>query len=423
MGSLKSRDGKVIGDEEGMKNRWKEYSEELYSEDKRIEKEQTDMTDYEMEPEVMEAEVEWAIKQLKDNKAPGQDGIPIELIKAGEDATIKIITKICNSIWKTRKWPEDWKGSTFIPIIKKGDARSCDNYRTIALISHTSKILLKIIHKRMESTIERELPDNQTGFRKAGGTRNHIANMRWIMERRLEYGKEVHICFIDYSKAFDCINHELLWKTLLEMGIPKQLIQLLKGLYENQSAVIRTEFGYTDRFKIKKGVWQGCILSPFLLNLYAERIMRKAEMEEAKEGVKIAGRTLNNLRYADDTTLMAGKQADLAKLIRRLKRESEKAGLYFNIKKTKIMTTARWDRFEIEGEEIEVVSSFLDGCETWTTTKKMEKKSTHVRCGYGGRCKEYHGRRRRLMKVYAWRGNSSIKLYVSGIRSGKRRKV
>src|SRR6218665_881645 len=154
----------------------------------------------------------------------------------------------------------------------------------------------------------------------------------------MEYGKEVHICFIDYSKAFDCINHELLWKTLLEMGIPKHLIQLLKGLYEDQSAVIRTEFGDTDRFKIKNGVRQGCILSPFLFNLYAERIMRKAEMAEAKEGVKIAGRTLNNLRYADDTTLMAGKIADLAKLIRRLMRESEKVGLYSNIKKTKIMS-------------------------------------------------------------------------------------
>src|SRR6218665_320831 len=118
--------------------------------------------------------------------------------------------------------------------------------------------------------------------------------------------KEVHICFIDYSKAFDCINHELLWKTLLEMGISKHLIQLLNGLYEGQSAVTRTEFGDADRFKIKRGVRQGCIVPPFLFNLYAERIMRKAEMEEAKEGVKISGRTLNNLRYADDTILMTG---------------------------------------------------------------------------------------------------------------------
>ena len=126
------------------------------------------MTDYEMEPEVMEAEVEWAIKQLKDNKAPGQDGIPIELIKAGEDATIKIITNICNNLWKTGKWREDWKGSTFIPIFKKRDARSCDNYNSFN--THTSKIQLKIIHQRMESTIERELPDNLSGFRKVRGT-------------------------------------------------------------------------------------------------------------------------------------------------------------------------------------------------------------------------------------------------------------
>jgi len=131
-----------------------------------------------------------------------------------------------------------------------------------------------------------------------------------------------YICFIDYSKAFDCINHELMWKTLGEMGIPKHLIQLLKGLYEDQIAVIRTEYGDTDRIRIKKGVRQGCILSPFLFNLYAERIMRMARMDEAEEGIRIAGRTVNNLRYADDTTLLAGKKTDLVEIIRRLKRES-----------------------------------------------------------------------------------------------------
>src|SRR6218665_1599194 len=310
MGSLKSRDGKVIGDEEGMKNRWREYSEELYSEDKRIEKEQTDTTDFEMEPEVMEAEVEWAIKQLKDNKAPGQDGMPIELIKAGEDATIKIITKICNNIWKTGKWPEDWKESTFIPIFKKGDARSCDNYRTIALISHTSKILLKIIHKRMESTIERELPDNQAGFRKARGTRDHIANMRWIMERQLEHGKEVHICFIDYSKAFDCTNHELLWKTLLEMGIPKHLIQLLKGLYEDQSAVIRTEFGDTNRFKIKKEVrTAGLHLVPYLI-----QPVRREDNEKGRNG-RGKGRSENSRKDTEQLEICRSHNTDGRKKI------------------------------------------------------------------------------------------------------------
>jgi len=358
MGSLKTKDGKIIGDEEEMKARWREYTEELYKEDERVVKENIKIEEVENEPEILEAEVEWAIKQLKDNKAPGHDGIPIELVKAGDEAVVRTITKLCNQIWRTGEWPEDWKRSVFIPIFKKGDARECGNYRTIAMISHTSKILLKIIHKRMEKTIERELPANQAGFRKARGTRDHIANIRWIMERQREYGQEVHMCFIDYSKAFDCIDHTLLWRTLIEMGIPKHLVKLLKGLYVDQEAVIRTEYGDTEKFKIRKGVRQGCILSPFLFNLYAERIMRRAGLEEATEGVRIAGKILNNLRYADDTTLLAGKKDDLAELIRRVRMESEKAGLYFNVKKTKVMTTATWENFEVDGETIEVVSSF-----------------------------------------------------------------
>ena len=306
----------------------------------------------------MEAEVEWAITQISDNKAPGADEIPIELIKAAGEGITKEITTLCNLIWEKEEWPKEWGKSIFIPIFKKGDARECENYRTIALISHTSKILLKIIHKRMESMIERELPKSQAGFRKRRGTRDHIANLRWILERQREYGQEVHLCFIDYSKAFDCVNHDLMWKTLREMGIPMHLITLLKNLYSNQIAVVRTEHGETTSFQIKKGVRQGCILSPYLFILYAERIMRKAGFDDEAEGVRIAGKTVNNLRYADDTTLLAGKKEVLKNNIRKLRLESEKAGLFFNIKKTKIMTTESWRSFEVDGEEIEVVSSF-----------------------------------------------------------------
>ena len=307
-GSLKNGRGGIIGDKEEEKNRWREYTEALYTEDGVPEEEDVVSTDYEKEPRVMEAEVEWAITQIKDNKTPGVDEVPIELIKAAGDGMIKEITTLCNLIWETEEWPRDWTSSIFIPIFKKGDARECENYRTIALISHTSKILLKIIHKRMEGTIERELPKNQAGFRKRRGTRDHIANLRWIMERQREFGQEVHLCFIDYSKAFDCVNHALMWKTLREMGIPMHLIILLRNLYANQVAVVRTEHGDTASFQIKKGVRQGCILSPYLFILYAERIMREAGLDEEAEGVRIAGRIVNNLRYADDTTLLAGKK-------------------------------------------------------------------------------------------------------------------
>src|SRR6218665_590053 len=125
----------------------------------------------------------------------------------------------------------------------------------------------------MESAIERELPVNQAGLRRQRGTRDHIADLTWIMERQREFGQEVHLCFIDYSKAFDCVNHALMWKTLSEMGIPthlQEIIVLLRNLYENQVAVIRIEHGNTASFQVKNGVWQGCILSPYRFNLYAE---------------------------------------------------------------------------------------------------------------------------------------------------------
>ena len=148
-----------------------------------------------------------------------------------------------------------------------------------------------------------ELPDVQAGFRKGRGTRDQIANILWIMEKAREFQKNIYLCFIDYAKAFDCVDHNRLWKILKEMGIPDHLTCLLRNLYADQEATVRTGHGTTDRFQIGKGVCQGCILSPYLFNLYAEYIMRNAGLEETEAGIKIAGRNINNLRYADDTTL------------------------------------------------------------------------------------------------------------------------
>ena len=148
-----------------------------------------------------------------------------------------------------------------------------------------------------------ELTDVQAGFRKGRGTRDQIANIRWTMEKAREFQKNIYFCFIDYAKAFDCVDHNKLWKILKEMGIPNHLTCLLRNLYADQEATGRTGHGTTDWFQIGKGVCQGCILSPGLFNLYAEFIMRNARLDEAQAGIKIAGRNINNLRYADDTTL------------------------------------------------------------------------------------------------------------------------
>ena len=159
--------------------------------------------------------------------------------------------------------------------------------------------------------------------------------------KKQEFQKNIYLCFIDYAKAFDCVDHNKLWKILKEMGILEHLACLLRNLYAGQEATVRTGHGTTDWFQIGKGVYQGCILSPYLFNLYAEYIiiMRNTGLEEAQTGIKIAGRNINNLRYADDTILMAENKEELKSLLMKVKVESEKVGLKLNIQKTKIMAS------------------------------------------------------------------------------------
>ena len=174
--------------------------------------------------------------------------------------------------------------------------------------------MLKILQARLQYYVNHELPDVQAGFRKGRGTRDQIANNQGIIKKAREFQKNIYFCFIDYAKAFDCVDHHKLWKILKEMGIPGHLTCLLRNLYAGQEATVRTVHGTTDWFQIRKGVCQGCILSPCFFNLNAEYIMRNAGLEEAKAGIKIAGRNINNLRYADDTTLMAESEEELKSL-------------------------------------------------------------------------------------------------------------
>ena len=176
--------------------------------------------------------------------------------------------------------------------------------------------------------------------------------------RKQEFQKNIYFCFIDYAKGFDYVDHNKLWKILKEMGIPDHLACLLRNLYAGQEATVRTSRGKTDWFQIGKGVCQGCILSPCLFNFYAENIMRNAGLEETQAGIKIAGRNINNLRYADDTTLMAESEEELKTLLMKVKVESEKVGLKLNIQKTKIMAFGPISSWEIDGETMETVSDF-----------------------------------------------------------------
>ena len=192
--------------------------------------------------------------------------------------------------------------------------------------------MLKILQDRLQQYMNHELPDVQAGFRKGRGTRDQIANIHWIIKKAREFQKNIYFCFIDYAKAFDCVDHNQLWKILKEVGIPDHLTCLLRNLYAGQEAKVRTGHGTTDWFQIGKGVHQGCILSLCLFNLYAEYIIRNAGLEETQAGIKIARRNINinNLRYADDTTLMAESEEELKSLLIKVKEETEKVDLKKN---------------------------------------------------------------------------------------------
>ena len=170
------------------------------------------------------------------------------------------------------------------------------------------------------------------GLRKRRGTRDQFANIHWIIQKAREFQKNTYFCFTYYNKAFDCVDHKQLWKILKEMGIPDHLTCLMRNLYAGQEATVRTGHGTKDWLKIRKGVHQGCILSPSLFNLYAEYNMWNAGLYESQTGIKTAGRNTNNLRYADNTTIMAESKEELKRPLMKVKEESEKSGLKLSIK-------------------------------------------------------------------------------------------
>ena len=205
MGTIKDRNGMDLTEAE--------YTEELYKKDLHDPDNHDGMITH-LERNILECEVKWALGSITMNKASGGDGIPVELFQILKDDAVKVLHSICQQIWKSQQCPQDWKRSVFIPIPMKGNAKECPNYRTIALISNSSKVMLKILQARLQQPMNCELPDVQAGFRKGRGTRDQIANIGGIIEKVREFQKSIHFCFIDYAKAFDCVDHNKLWEIL-----------------------------------------------------------------------------------------------------------------------------------------------------------------------------------------------------------------
>ena len=208
MGTIKDRNGMGLTEAEDIKTRWQEYTEELYKKDLHHPDNHDGVITY-PEPDILECEVKWALGSITMNKAGGGDGIPVELFQILKDNAVKVLHSICQQIWKTQQWPQDWKRSVFIPIPKKGNAKEYSNYHIIALISHASKAMLKILQGRLQQYMNRELPV-QAGFRKGRGTRDQIAHIYWIIKKARKFQKNIYFCFIDYAKTFDCVDYNKL---------------------------------------------------------------------------------------------------------------------------------------------------------------------------------------------------------------------
>ena len=158
----------------------------------------------------LESEVKWALGSITTKKASGGDGIPVELFQILKDDAVKVLHSICQQVWKTQQWSQDWKSAVFIPIPKNSNVKECSNYRTIALISHASKVMLKILQARLQQYVNREFPDVQAGFRKGRGARDQVANIYWIIEKAREFQKNIYFCITEYTKASDCVDHNKL---------------------------------------------------------------------------------------------------------------------------------------------------------------------------------------------------------------------
>ena len=257
MGSIKDRNGMDLTEAEDIKRRWQEYTE-LYRKHLHDPDNHNGVITH-LEPVLPESEVKWALESITMNKASRGHGIPVELFQTLKDDAVKVLYSICQHIWKIQQWPQYWKRSVFIPIPRKGNSEECSNYHTIALNTHASKVMLKILQAWLQQYVNRKLPYVKASFRKGRGTRDQIANIHWIIKKAREFEKNIYFCFIDYTKSFDCMDQNKLWKILQEMGIPDHLTFLLRNLYAGQEATVRAGHGTTDWFQIGKEVRQGCI--------------------------------------------------------------------------------------------------------------------------------------------------------------------
>lgn len=369
--AIEDKNGKLLTETGQISERWTEYVKELYNYP--ITTDASVLTslaqggpgedDQMEEPDITKREIETAVAKLKNGKAAGFDNIPAELVKNGGCSTIDALHKICNSVWKTGEWPSQWTKSLIVPLHKKGSLLKCNNYRTISLISHPSKVLLRVICDRMKVKVDSILSEEQAGFRQGRSTAEQITNIRILGEKYRDHQMELHHNFIDFKKAFDRVWREALWSVMRKHNIGLNLVKTIEALYNKSSNTVISSTNTYEWFETAVGVRQGCILSPCLFNVFLEQIMMDA-LEGFEGSVSVGGRSISNLRFADDIDLIAGNRAELFDLTNRLDSTSRKFGMEISNDKSKVMVTSKSDKnaeqqdITVDGITLEEVNNF-----------------------------------------------------------------
>ena len=360
--TIQDKSGKCLSVENEILNRWTEYCSDLYNYETDRDPIILDcpqIPDEEHHP-ILREEVEAAVKALKMGKSVGVDNIPAELVQAGGEAMIDILTAICNKIWKTGEWPVTWTQSLVITLPKKGNLQLCQNYRTISLISPPSKVMLKVILNRLQPQAEEIIAEEQAGFRAGRSTTEQIFNLRILCEKYLQHQQNLYHVFIDFKKAFDRVGHEALWATMRKNNINASIIRVIENLYDKAQSAVLFNGSTGEWFRTTVGVRQGCLLSPTLFNIFLERIMCEA-LDDHEDSVSIGGRLITNFRFADDIVVNAEEEEKAGVLIDRLDRTTTRYKMEIGPDKTKVVTNnpnGFQREIKIKGQRLEEVENF-----------------------------------------------------------------
>ena len=361
---VKDKNGNTIAKEEEQQARWAEHFKETLNRPAPSTQPDipppTQLLNISTNPP-SKAEITKAIKSIKSGKAAGPDGIPPEALKADIQTSTEMLHPLLTKIWEQEQVPADWKRGHLVKLPKKGDLSSCNNWRGIMLLSIPGKVLSRIILERLKTALDMTLRDEQAGFRQDRSCTDHIATMRIIVEQSLEWQTPLYTVFVDFQKAFDSVDRDVIWRLLNHYGFPAKFVNIIQQMYEDATCQVIHDGKLTEPFTVQTGVRQGCLLSSTIFLVVVDWVMRQSTAGQ-KTGIQWTfTRQLEDLDFADDISLLSHRQQDAQEKLWRVAEEAGKTGLQINIGKTEVMRVSnkQQDPVRLQQENIKEVDKFV----------------------------------------------------------------